>query len=92
MVGIPENLLTKKDYYNAVDYAISTGNGSDVMRSRLQNLKLNVKINVLKKSSEGKPAEDQTLDDFEQINDPNCEMARLGFTGAEIDGLIGRLK
>jgi len=92
MVGLPENLLTKKDWYNAVDYAKSTGDGKDVMINRLNNLKQNVKINVLKESSMEKSAEEQTVDDYESVDDPNCELIRLGFTENEIDGLIRGLK
>jgi hypothetical protein len=91
MIGLPNNLLTKKDWQNAVEYAISTGDGKEVMIARLNSLKENTTINVLKSASAGKSAEDQTPDDFESIDDPNCEMLRLGFTGAEIDGLIERL-
>jgi len=91
MVGLPNNLLTKKDWLNAVDFAVSTGQGRDVMIARLNGLKQNTKMNVLKNASAGKSAEDQTPDDFESVDDPNCEMLRLGFTEAEIDGLIGRL-
>ena len=92
MVGIPNDLLTKKDWFNAVDYARSTGNGKNVMIARLNNLKSNTTINVLKKSSEKKPAEEQTPEDFEAVNDPNCEFARLEFTLAEVDSLIGSLE
>jgi len=46
----------------------------------------------LKKSSEKKPAEEQTPEDFEAVNDPNCEFARLEFTLAEVDSLIGSLE
>jgi hypothetical protein len=92
MVGIPENLFTKKDYYNAVDYARTTGSGKDIRIARLENLKLNTKINVLKESSETIPAEEQTPDDFIQVDDPNCELKRLGFTVTEVNNLIGGLK
>jgi hypothetical protein len=92
MVGIPNDLLTKKDWYNAVEYAMSTGDGKSVMLSRLNNLKSNTTINVLKKTSEKIPADEQTADDFEAVSDPNCEMARLGFTLEEVESLIGGLK
>jgi len=92
MIGLPENLLTKKDWYNAVDYAKSTGDGKDVMINRLNSLKQNTKINVLKQSSRGKSAEEQTADDYEPVDDPNCELTRLGFTEAEINGLIRGLE
>jgi len=92
MVGLPIDLFTKKDWNNAVDYAVSTGDGRDVMAARLENLKNNTKMNVLRKESVGKPADELTPDDFEAVDDPNSEFARLGFTVAEIDGLTGRLK
>jgi len=92
MIGLPIDLFTKKDWRNAVDYAISTGTGKDVMASRLQGLRQNTKMNVLRAESADKPSEDLTPEDFEAIDNPNSEFARLGFTNAEIDGLIGRLK
>ena len=92
MVGLPNNLSTKKDWLNAVEFANSTGHGKDVMIARLTGLKQNTKMNVLKKGSEGKPAEDQTPEDFHSVDDPNCELQRLGFTGAEVESLIGGLQ
>jgi len=92
MIGLPENLLTKKDWYNAVDYAKSTGDGKGVMVSRLNNLMRNTKINVLKNSSKNVPADEQTPEDYEAVDDPNCELTRLGFTEAEIEGLIRSLE
>jgi hypothetical protein len=88
MVGFPKNLLTKQDYLNAVTFANSSGEGKNVILSALNGLKINNKINVLKKASAGKPADEQTLEDYEAIVDPNCEMIRLGFTIEEIDNLI----
>jgi hypothetical protein len=92
MVGLPNNLSTKRDWLNAVEYARSTGNGKDVMISRLNGLKQNTKMNVLKTGSVGKPAEEQTPEDFKAVDDPNCEIIRLGFTAQEIDSLIGVLQ
>lgn len=92
MVGLPNNFSTKKDWLNAVEYVNSSGAGKDVLFARLNSLKQNTKINVLKKTSAGKLAEEQTPEDFESIDDPHCEMSRLGFTAAEIDSLIGRIK
>jgi len=92
MVGFPKELRTKQDYLNAVDYAKSTGTDKAVMIARLESLKSNTTIMVLKNSSKGKPAEEQTQDDYESAPDPNCEMRRLEFTEAEINNLIGGLK
>ena len=92
MVGLPIDLFTKEDWYNAVEYALSTGNGKDVMIARLNNLAQNTKMNVLREESAGKPAEELTADDFVAIDDPNSEFVRLGFTKVEIENLIGRLQ
>ena len=92
MIGIPNELFTKKDWYNAVEYVKTTGNGKSVMIARLNNLKSNTTINVLKKAAEKKEADELTPDDFEPADDPNCEFARLGFTIAEVDNLIGSIE
>jgi len=91
MVGIPKQLSTKADWLNATSYAQSTGDGKAEMRKRLLTLKQNSTILVLKTSAQGKDSEDQTPEDFHAVNDPGCEKARLGFTDAEIDELIGGL-
>jgi|LSQA01.1.fsa_nt_gi hypothetical protein len=92
MVGLPNSLSTKQDWLNAVEYANSTGQGKSVMIARLNSLKQNTKMNVLKEASAGKSAEDQTPDDFESVDDPNCELLRLGFSGLEVDSLIRGLE
>jgi hypothetical protein len=91
MIGIPSELFTKKDWYNAVEYVKTTGNEKSVIIARLKNLKTNTTINVLKKGAEKIPADELKPDDFEPVSDPNCEFTRLGFTIAEVDNLIGEL-
>ena len=91
MVGLPPSLSTKQDWFNAVDYAKTTGEGKGAMRTRLLELKNNSKMRVLKDSAKSKPSEEQTPDDFKSVDDPNCEKLRIGFTDAEIDQLIGGL-
>ena len=92
MVGFPKELRTKQDILNAVDFVKSSESDKAILISRLEGLKSNTKMMVLKKTSESKPAEEQTPDDYELKPDPNCEMKRLGFTEADIDKLIGGLK
>jgi orotidine-5'-phosphate decarboxylase len=92
MIGLPGNLFTREDWINAVEYAKAHSTGKDVMISRLNGLKSNTKINILKSTALDKPAEEQTPEDFEAIDDPNCEMLRLGFTAAQIENLIGGLQ
>jgi hypothetical protein len=93
MVGFPKDLHTKKDWLNAVDFAKSSG-GMDkgIMISKLECLKANTKMMVLKASSAGKTAEEQTPEDYEAVDNPVCEMIRLAFTPAQINNLIGGLQ
>jgi hypothetical protein len=91
MVGVPNSLSTKQDWFNAADYAKTTGDGKGDLKRRLLELKNNSKMLVLKTASASKPPEEQTPDDFKSVDDPNCEKKRLGFTDAEIDQLIGGL-
>jgi hypothetical protein len=92
MVGLPQNLCTRQDWLNAINYAKATGTGKGVIRSRLLELKNNTAMLVLKSSAATKPSEEQTPEDFKPAPDPNCEKLRLGFTDAEIDQYIGELQ
>jgi hypothetical protein len=91
MVGMPKTLKTRKDWINACEYAKSTGTGKAALAARLQSLKNDKFMLVLKDSSADKPAEEQTPEDYESVIDPACEKARLGFTDGEINNLIGEL-
>lgn len=92
MVGIPRYCQTKKDWQNAVDYAVAYNTGKSELHSRLEHLRDDHYMNVLKESSKGKPAEEQTPDDYEPIDNPAAEKYRLGFTDNEIDALMEALK
>jgi hypothetical protein len=91
MVGLPKDLKTKQDWQNAINYALTSGDGKAVMKNRLLELKTNTTILVLKADSADKPSEEQTESDFEKVDDPACEKIRLGFTDIEIEKLIGDL-
>jgi hypothetical protein len=91
LVGLPNKLNTKADWLNAVQYAKTTGDGKAAMKVRLLSLKTHSVILVLKASGADKDSEEQTPEDYEAKTDPGCEKARLGFTDAEIDELIGGL-
>lgn len=91
MVGVPNSYNTKKDYENAVAYACASGSGKGEVKRALLDVKNNTTMLVLKKSSEGKAAEEQTADDYEAVENPACKKNKLGFTDAEIDALIARL-
>jgi DNA primase len=93
MVGFPNDLRTKQDWLNAVDFAKSSGETDRaIMVSKLEGLRTNTKMMVLKVSSAGVPAEEQTPEDYEEVDNPACEMIRLGLSGSQIDNLIGGLK
>ena len=47
---------------------------------------------VLKKSSESVPVEEQTADDYEEVENPACKKIRLGFSDAEIDALLAKIE
>jgi hypothetical protein len=91
MVGLPKKLSTKADWFNAVDYAKTTGDGKAAMRARLLSLKQNSTILVLKASAAEKDSKEQTPEDFEAVADPGCEKLRIGLSDTEIDELIGGL-
>ena len=92
MVGVPKSFNTKKDYENAVDYACATNSGKGELARALHDLKDNTTMLVLKKSSEKVPAEEQTADDYEVVENPACKKSRLGFTDAEIDALLKKIE
>ncbi len=92
MIGFPNELRTKQDYLNAVDFVKSTGTDKTMMIAKLESLKSNTNMMVLKDSSKSKLPEKQTQEDYVLVPDPDCEMKRLGFTEAEINSLIGGLK
>ena len=48
MVGIPKYCQTKKDWQNAVDYAVKHNTGKTELYSRLQHLRDDHYMNVLK--------------------------------------------
>ena len=91
MVGLPKELKTKQDWLNAINYAKATGDGKAIMKYRLEELKTNTTVLVLKETSQDKPSEEQDETDFERVDDPACEKIRLGFTDQEINTLIGGL-
>lgn len=92
MVGIPKKCETKRDWQNAVSYAIEKNVGRSEMYNRLKHLRDDYTKLVLKASSQDVPAEEQTVDDFESVEDPAAEKFRLGFTNEEINKLMEDLK
>lgn len=92
MIGIPKVYNSKEDYYNAVDYANEHNSGKGIVLAALNSLKDNVYMLVLKESSKDVPAEKQTPEDFEKVENPNCDKVRLGFTDGEIEALMKKLK
>lgn len=92
MVGVPKSFNTKKDYENAVDYACATNSGKGELIAALKDLKNNTTMLVLKKSSESVPVEEQSADDYEEVENPACKKIRLGFSDAEIYALLAKIE
>ena len=92
MVGIPKHCQTKKDWRNAVDYAVAHNTGKAELYSRLEHLRDDHYMNVLKESSREKPVEEQTPEDYEEVDNPAAEKYKLGFSDAEINALMEALK
>ena len=87
-----ENLRTKQDYLNAAAYAKQSGEGKTALTARLCRMKTSVTRMDLKESSRAMRADRQHQEDYIPVQDPCCEMRRLGFTEEEIDELIGGLQ
>ena len=84
MVGIPKYCQTKKDWQNAVDYAVKHNTGKTELYSRLQHLRDDHYMNVLK--------EEQTPEDYEPVDNPAAEKYRIGITDEEIENMMEALK
>ena len=88
MVGIPDYCQTKKDWQNAVDFAVKTNNGKRVLYARLKHLRDDHYMKVLKDSSNGKPSEELTDEDYELVDNPAAAKYKIGITDAEINALM----
>ena len=91
MVGIPSICNTKADWENAVEYAVAYNTGKGGLKSRLEHLRDDHYKLVLKESSKDVPAEEQTADDYEKVEDPACEKNKLAVSDEWINALIARL-
>lgn len=92
MVGLPKYCQTKEDWQNAVDYAKEHEVVKPEMRARLIDLRDNYFTKSLKKSAEGKEAEELTASDFEDVENPAAPKFKLGFSDVEINNLLEVLK
>ena len=92
MIGIPKYCQTKKDWQNAVDYAVKHNTGKTELYSRLQHLRDEHYMNVLKEESKEKPVEEQTPEDYEPVDNPAAEKYRIGITDEEIENMMEALK
>lgn len=92
MIGVPSVYNTKKDYENTVAYAVKTNSGKAEVARALHDLQDNIYMLVLKESSKDVPAEDQTANDYEKVENPACKKNKLGFTDAEINALLAKVE
>jgi hypothetical protein len=88
MVGIPEYCQTKKDWQNAVDFAVKTNNGKKILYSRLKHLRDDHFMKALKEGSKGKPVEELTEEDYELMDNPAAAKYKIGITDFEINALM----
>ena len=91
MRGFPKLFKTKQDLLHGVEYCKSFPANKNRMKAVLEEIKEDTMISVLKEESKGKKAEEQTMDDYELVYDPNCRKVRMGITDEEINRLIGEL-
>jgi hypothetical protein len=91
MIGIPQVLNTKQDWLNALECAKADSSAASGFKARLIGLRDNRYMKTLKASSASKSADDQTLDDYEQTDDPAAEIYRLGFTVSAVESMIKEL-
>ena len=87
MVGIPDYCQTKKDWQNAVDFAVKTNSGKRILYARLKHLRDDHFMKVLKDASKGKPSEELTDEDYELVDNPAAAKYKIGITDAEINAL-----
>ena len=76
MVGIPEYCQTKKDWQNAVDFAVKTNSGKRILYSRLKHLRDDHFMKVLKE------------EDYELVDNPAAAKYKIGVTDFEINALM----
>lgn len=88
MVGIPEYCQTKKDWQNAVSFAVKTNSGKRVLYSRLKHLRDDHFMKVVKDASKGKPSEELTDEDYELVDNPAAAKYKIGITDSEINALM----
>jgi hypothetical protein len=87
MKGYPKTIGTKQDIYNLAELARQDDEIKDQLIGTLDNLLATRQHFVIKPESAEKPAEEQTSDDYELVDDPGSAMARLGLTLSEIDDI-----
>ena len=88
MVGIPEYCQTKKDWQNAVSFAVKTNSGKRILYSRLKHLRDDHFMKVLKEGSKRKPSEELTEEDYELVDNPAAAKYKIGVTDFEINALM----
>ena len=76
MVGIPEYCQTKKDWQNAVSFAVKTNSGKRILYSRLKHLRDDHFMKVLKE------------EDYELVDNPAAAKYKIGVTDFEINALM----
>jgi len=92
MKGYPKIIGTKQDIYNLFEIAKIDDEIKEKLAQTLDNLIATKKHYVLKAEAVEKPAEEQTPDDYELVDNPNADIFRFGMTEEEIAQIKNELE
>lgn len=92
MQGLPKVIGTKRDVENMVEMASAGELDRNGVIAILDNLLATRQHLVIKEESAETPPDELTEDDFELVDDPNSQMARMGLTEEEITLMKGGLE
>ncbi len=91
MIGLPAVLATRKDWFNAFEYAKDHPENRAEFIARLEGLLRSKYCKVLKEGIQ-KPSEELTPEDFQDVPDPTSPFIRSGLGEEEILTMIAELK
>ncbi len=92
MKGYPKIIGTKQDIYNLFEIAKIDDEIKEKLAQTLDNLIATKKHYVLKAEAVEKPAEEQTPDDYELVDNPNADIVRIGMKEEEIAQIKNELE
>lgn len=90
MKELPVYLQTREDWLNAYAYAKAHPKQRPVLKERLEGILRSRTAKVLKPGVQ-KPAEELTIEDFEDQEDPSSPFALSGLGEREIESMLKNL-